>query len=115
MKRRTIPTGITLVELLVAITVMVVLLALLVPRLRIVSDDNRVSEAARLVSSQISLASSASLANRRQLHAPEEYQLNSPISSRAVFFHFNHNMTQDEVVFGTTAIQQARVKILESP
>lgn len=101
--------GLTLVELLISITVIVVLLALLAPRMRIISDGNRVNEAARLVSSQIAQASSRSLANGRRLLAPDEYELGSLISRGCIYFHLNPNMEQDEVLFGTTTIQSAQI------
>ena len=50
--------GVTLVELLVVITILTVIFAVMIPRLRAVSADRNIREAARVVSSAFSRASS---------------------------------------------------------
>ena len=53
--------GVTLVELLVVISIMTIIFAILVPRLRAVNEDRNIREAARVVSSAFSRASSRAI------------------------------------------------------
>ena len=53
--------GVTLVELLVVITILTIVFAVLIPRLRAVNEDRNIREAARVVSSAFSKASSRAI------------------------------------------------------
>ena len=56
--------GLTLVELLVAISILTIVTALLIPRLRIVNKDRNIREAARLVGSAFANARERAISNR---------------------------------------------------
>ena len=56
--------GLTLVELLVAIAILTIITALLIPRLRIINKDRNIREAARVVGSVFSRARDQAVGNR---------------------------------------------------
>ena len=61
--KNTYKNGITLVELLVVISIMTIITALLIPRLRLINKDRNIRETARVVGSLVSIASNQAVSD----------------------------------------------------
>ena len=104
--------GFTLVELLVAISIVLLLTAVLVPGLRFITDSNRVSEASRLVSGSFHRAASRSAGSTQKKSSGRnglgENTETKIVSGACIVFERNPNFQQEGVFFGATKIKHGR-------
>lgn len=115
IKRPVNRLGITLVELLVAVSILVLIAAFVVPRVRSVSDDSRAYEAANMLSSAIKRAGANSMGMKK---ASAEYanSLTDRINGRCLVLEENPNFSGGvtKIQFGTLKHARELVREIEA-
>ena len=102
--------GLTLIELLVAMAVLLTILALVVPRLRILSDDQRIHEAARSVASSVSKAANRSLDLGDRQEKSTNTVRHSKLSGAFVLIERNHKFEHEGIFYAANRIRQGRLR-----
>ena len=100
--------GLTIVELLIGISIMVILFAVLIPAVRLLSDDTRTYNGASMLASAISDAAATSV----RATPTKRIDDSNRVEGNCVILERNPNFVdQDEIFFGVTKIRRGKVTL----
>ena len=100
--------GLTIVELLIGISIMVILFAVLIPAVRLLSDDTRTYNGASMLASAISDAAATSV----RATPTKRIDDSNRVEGNCVILERNPNFVdEDEIFFGVTKIRRGKVTL----